>query len=302
MGFCYKWNSLHLHFNKDKVIVGKCCLKSWEQFSSIKEYTLSEFLNLPNVYDELDSLKNYFPPNFPTSIRTICPPSVDACDWRDYECKLKSIEVALDAHCNAKCRFCGLEDAVNKDMKELGIWEKTKEIYFKTLYELKGRGLDIIRLTDTGEPFYWKNETINFIKSLTLADTKEVHFNSNFFSLNYDEVKQLFESSKVKIFPIVSLNAWDEDSYKELMGVNKELFYKVVRNIEYLAESGNDYQVSFVIDRIENVKYVYNFIKSRPDIFKRIIVNAANSNPVIEKEINNYFDRTETGTKLKESE
>lgn len=293
---CWKFNTLHLHVDTINsmpvIVVDKCCFKTFDRNSFIKYYTFEEFLSLKNIYEELDSIKNVYPESFNKAADFRCP--VPVCDFSKFDCKkLIGIDVAMETHCNARCRFCTIEEKINHDLKQTECFNQLKDIYFKTLYDLKGHNLDYIRLTDTGEPFFFKNDTLSYLKTLTKEDAQFINFNSNFIGIQPNELESLISEMKIPIQPVVSLNGWDEESHKKLMGVSSSMFDRVMKNILMLHKLNVDYQVSFVIDEPESVAHVADFVKKNMYLFKMgVIVNPdsrRNPNELL-PEINKYFE------------
>ncbi len=132
--------------------------------------------------------------------------------------------------------------------------------------DLKNHNL-VLRLTDVGEPFFYKDRMINSLLSLNKGDYESIYFNTNGTLLNCEDIINLQSNSKIPVLFSISLNAWDAESYKKLMG--QDYFDKVLQNIKTLKENNCDYTVTFVVDEIKSIPYLFSFLKRNKDIIPR---------------------------------
>ena len=151
--------------------------------------------------------------------------------------KIDYVRVSISQACNACCDFCGLRKTVDYNNLQL-----QKELYFKTLYSLKGK-IKSLSLTDCGEPFYYLKEMKEFFKSLKKEDFELIFFSSN-GTLIDDELIEIIKKCPVKIEGNISLNATNKEDYKKIVGL--DCFDKVVDNIKKLNKVCNYFTISFI--------------------------------------------------------
>lgn len=264
---CIKYSSMHLRAVDNQIQALKCCLK-YEPGEALKSWSFEEFSKIPDIWVELEALNNVTPSTHDDSIPAICPfKDVKKCKWDWKTWPLTRLEIGFEPHCNAHCRFCHIHPAIDnfytKEEKQL-----LKDIYFKTLKSIKGKHLERVQLSEQGEPFFFKDETLEYLLSLTPEDTKEVSAFTNFTILTENDIRMLYENIRIKFIPIVSFHGWDPKSYSELTGMNEDYFYKVLNNCKTAVQCGAELESIFVIDDINNLEKVYNFIIENSDIFK----------------------------------
>lgn len=254
MDYCWSFDEVYITFDvlKEKVHVCKCCLK---RHSPLGEYTLEEWEKI-NILSEIKKYENKFPSDM-SIIKGYCP--VKVC-YTDKKIEIKQVQVSLDFQCNLKCLFCGTRFERDILLSKPQYLKKLKNAYFNTLYQLKGHSL-ILKLTDGGEPFFWKKETENFLNSLQKGDFSRIFFatNATFFSEKF--ISEVLEPHKDILEMIVSLNAWNKESYKNIMGF--DFFDKVIQSINILKSKNFNFYVSFVVtseDELENIKKISEFL------------------------------------------
>ena len=261
---CRFWDGIRILFfaKINKIVALKCSISLFPMDEVIKSWTIDEFEKIENIYEELENINKLWPEHHhfetmeyrcPTSGKCWCDPS---------EIKFSHIEVSLLYNCNLHCRFCGAEYD-RQGVKDLGQMERLQKIYLKTLESLKGHNLEYIRLTDQGEPFFPYSETVNYLKSLTPADTKQVQITTNGTLLS-DEVINIIETSNVDILLTISLNAYNKEHYKTKMGV--DAFEHVLDKIEKLKSKNQMFKVSFLIDEFDDAE-----LKSYIPIFNSLL-------------------------------
>jgi len=244
-----------LEVEKDKLIIKTCCDAFY-----LTEIPLQDFFDSENVVDLIYNqikdiqIKNKQLPG------TYCIKKLKRCNFMINEKNnLKGLYISLLKSCNLNCKFCcALSTRTNK----------YDDLYFKVLNKLteKEYNLEIINLTNKGEPFLYYDKTIDFLKKLNNNITKKIYVITNGINLNKERIDELYNISKEKNIKIeiqVSLNAFNKDTYKNLMG--QDYFDKVVENILYLKEKNLLILVSYVVVK-ENEKEVEdfeNFFKKR---------------------------------------
>lgn len=241
---CFGENRIHLilDYKKENVLINKCCAFVQNIMDS---FTIEEFQK-QNVYE---LCKSYFNNTQETNYY---------CDWLDKKCnckneKLESVEVAFSQVCNLNCNMCFMPTP-HFDT------ELSKTLYFDTLYNLKGHKLKSIRLTDQGEPFFYKNETLKYLKSLTKNDFEWVEATSNLLCLDDDYIKELSEL-KVPLKLVVSFDTLSPSKFKEIR--SSEKFDKFIHNFNLIKNYGMIDYVNSVYQKIN----VYEIFKMR-NLFK----------------------------------
>ena len=121
------------------------------------------------------------------------------------------------------------------------MWE-IKKLYFTTLEKIKGRHLKEIRLNDRGEPFYYYNETVKYLRSLSLEDTQIISFITGLSTLNelrIKELKAISDKTNIKYRVEVSIDGITKESYEATrIGGN---FEKVMSNLKtFTQEFGSE--------------------------------------------------------------
>lgn len=229
---CYEYNGFDIIYNvsnllgekfKNKVLICRCCY-----FHEIiyKMYDFEEFINI-DVFQEVQNIINN--KEKPINGTNYC---------KRYNCfcglpkKIENLRISLYTRCNAKCEFCSIKGFTTNSLE--------KELYFKTLYSLKGK-IKKLYLTDCGEPFLPLKEMKEFLKSLKKGDFEELRFITN-GTLIDDELIETIKNYHVNIN--ISLNATNKEDYKKIVGL--DCFDKVVSNIKKLNKIGVYPSVSFV--------------------------------------------------------
>ena len=220
--------SLEIRFDDDgKVSLARCCF-----LYAFSHLTLEEYGKIEDIIDYAENSKiNY-------------AKSSNICVAKCYlEKKIKQVDVGISHACNMHCMNCFFKE--HKDTPEM------KKAYFDTLYKIKGHQLDYILLTDAGEPFFYYYATIDFLKSLSLNDTKNVRITTNLSFLNEDRIKQLKDismSTHVNYEFIVSINGITKETYEATrIGGN---FEKCMKNLKCLSQYFDNIVISYVITDI----------------------------------------------------
>lgn len=171
--------------------------------------------------------------------------------------KLTTIGIGTSRHCNLYCPMC-----FQKDKKDLSI-EEDKKLYLHLLNLLKGNKQYGIRLTGYGEPFFYKKEVFEFLKSLTLEDATHVEAISNITLLNDDDIEELRKiRNKIPFYLSVSCSAITAETYEKVH--SKNYFDKVVHNIKQLYNYGILTGINFVVqeENLHELEFYQDFWKS----------------------------------------
>lgn len=243
----------------------KCCFEMGAD-ELLAEYTLDEWLNC-DIYQECLKHKD-FSPKHHTERQYHCEPQIKKCECHD--CQLRGVVVGLNFECNLKCVWCAQSE--NKDkVRTDKATAKIKDAYFKTLYALKGHNIDILRFTERGEPFFYRKELKEFIKSCTKDDFGAFVFTTN-ATLIDDEMIQIMKDSGIECCFNVSLNAATKEDYKRITGFDG--FDLVKGNIYKIKEFAQKLSISFVIDEV-SIKNIDAYIPMFEEYkqFAELIVN-----------------------------
>lgn len=206
--------SLEIRFDDDgKVSLARCCF-----LYAFSHLTLEEYGKIEDIIDYAENSKiNY-------------AKSSNICVAKCYlEKKIKQVDVGISHACNMHCMNCFFKE--HKDTPEM------KKAYFDTLYKIKGHQLDTIMMNNGGEVFVYYDEIIEYLKSLTPNDTRQVTFVTNLVLLNeerFKELKQISESTGVTYFFLPSVDGIKKESYEAIRLGGK--FEKIIENLHLLAD------------------------------------------------------------------
>lgn len=209
---------LNLWARQGKIIVSRCCQKRED---ILREYTIDEWMSLPDIYKELAPLVNEYPT---TNVNAWCDDGVEIC-YSKAPIPLRAIELGLEFHCNAKCTFCGAQKFFEVfhvfDNWENGI-DVMPDVYFSTLEKLRGAPLEEgVLMTELGEPFFYKKRMIDFIQKSKEGDFKRLKFTTNAIAIDNNIINLMKEKDFINFDLSISLNAASPRRYYERMGVNK---------------------------------------------------------------------------------
>lgn len=206
--------SLEIRFDDDgKVSLARCCF-----LYAFSHLTLEEYGKIEDIIDYAENSKiNY-------------AKSSNICVAKCYlEKKIKQVDVGISHACNMHCLNCFFKE--HKDTPEM------KKAYFDTLYKIKGHQLDTIMMNNGGEVFVYYDEIIEYLKSLTPNDTRQVTFVTNLVLLNeerFKELKQISENTGVTYFFLPSVDGIKKESYEAIRLGGK--FEKITENLHLLAD------------------------------------------------------------------
>lgn len=225
----------------NKILLGKCCL--CENVLKVSKETLLESENIIKAINKLMRFKKTI--NFDTINKTACNGKTE-CIFEDFN--LDTIKINVFG-CNLKCKMCLTQKASS---------EENLSLYFKLLEKVKGNKLKELILNSFGEPFLKKEETFNYLKSLTKDDFEQVLIITNGTLINEEDIKFL-SNLKIKISVIVSNDAITKETYDKIrIGGN---FDKVVNNTILLKKYGILKCVNVVIQplNVEEIPLIENY-------------------------------------------
>lgn len=279
---CLNYNFMHLEYLQplEKIILSKCCQKRGTH-DYVKAWDLDEFIAIPNKWENV-FLKyiNFWSDDFNTTINPqFCPPDEKECSWRYVKCQIKQIELGLDCRCNINCQFCSVKNMIKEIPNDTA--KKLHELTLELIDEVKGRQTRDcefgLRLTDNGEPFFYKKDIISKLQTLKPDDFYEVFITTNGTLFSEKDIIQL-KKTGINFKIGVSLNGWDRQSYKRISG-GYDYFDKVFQNIQLLLKYDIRTEVSFVVMNKEDIPALmsfinkHDFIKNRPLIFYTVNCN-----------------------------
>lgn len=203
------------------------------------------------------------------------------CNWNDKP--LYKVIVSIQKTCNLKCKMCRADYVFNKEYDDFG---------FDILEQLKGHSIESLGLTDNGEPFFYKERTLSYLKNLDKdKDFKTISCISNLTLLSSNDIELLANINKnIKLTVTASIDGMTEETYRKIRGNN--LFNKVLHNALELNKHGMLEQINFVVqnDNIHELLEAYEFWKNVNNVkFNAIPVN----NNINDKEFNNIINREE---------
>lgn len=213
-----------------------CCSRyNYDTTFSISEF--GEILNLSNRKFE-KFINSYFDKLSDTLGNGICQVNIKA------KKRFLGIAAGVNLDCNIRCIFCCVDSTRKYLTQEIS--KKLKEIYFKLLDKISQCNFSILETTGMGEPFFYKNDFYNFLKNIPKkSKLRKINIITNGLLID-DDFIEIAKNSKLQYGINFSINGWDRESYKYLMGVDG--FDKAFKNIEKLKELTNiKLWISFVI-------------------------------------------------------
>lgn len=234
----------------NKVTLLHCCYRD----SPLDTKTFEEFKKI-NIIDWCSSFLN-------TNLYSPWPCielKNDVCDFSKGEKTLKCLDISLSHACNLRCPMCFM-GLIHKDTPEI------KQLYFETLYRVKDE-LPMIRLTDHGEPFFYKQKMMDFFKVCPQSLTIFAITNATLLTPEY-----LFELADLKcnIQLIISLDGITKPTYQKIRGVDKlDHVINIIKiskdlgllsSINIVKQEDNSNEISMITDfaKSTNITYAIN--------------------------------------------
>ncbi len=235
-------------YYEDVLQVSRCCLLSPQWYINS-----SDIMNTDKVFDYLCNLPDKDYPQL----------SLNHPMCGGHKCQLsnnndvKEIIVGLSYACNLRCDhgwFAGHQTDSTFQ----------KQVYFHTLNKIKNHNLNKITLTNKGEPFFYLSETMDYLKGLSINDTKEISTITNGNCLDesiLNELKDIHDHKGIDFSWVYSVDAISSKVYEQSR--NGGNFEKVLKNIEITTKNfGTDnILISFTCKKtnISEVKSVRDF-------------------------------------------
>lgn len=179
----------------DLIEISRCCCNREYPFLKIPR---TEFYKMM----ETDELKKYLVSINQTKSGHCSKFKTNDCRWDK-----DNIRVSFQKACNLKCPFCYVRSG-HKDSPV------RKKLYFDFIYYIKGLFPEsILTLTDFGEPFFYKQEILDFLLSLQPGDFHYVQITTNGSLMTPDIVFKLSQFLKVPLYIDVSIDSLNETLY-----------------------------------------------------------------------------------------
>jgi|GEM_PF-7113828 sulfatase maturation enzyme AslB (radical SAM superfamily) len=202
----YKYGDIQgeKYYFKDIIQLSRCCLLKPEWFISSEE-----LINMTDIVEYIyhlllsDIPRESLAPGHP-----MC--NMSACTLLPNN-EIKTVMVGLSYACNLRCYNCWYDGQHHDSHKQ-------KELYFHVLYGLKGHQLNKIILTNKGEPFFYLQETLEYIKSLSFNDTKVIEAVTNGNCLtkeSINELKAISDEKGITYNLVFSIDAVTEEIYQK---------------------------------------------------------------------------------------
>lgn len=256
---CYGYGQIGIQCKKNNIEIFKCVVR--KDFSIIKTFNIEDYKNI-NIFEELK--KCFYNSNY----TFICKPGL-VCEHLNKE-KLNLVLVSISKACNLHCNMCcaGIDHTESL---------KIKEVYFKTLYDLKNHNIHILRLTDNGEPFFYKKETLEYLISLDPKKDFQIVCGNTNATLFEDPDFENFKKLKVKLALTLSIDSLKKETFEKIRRGGD--FEKFLKNIRILAELGVISRVQTIIQKginddpkdLQNISDFckrYNLFWDVGDVFK----------------------------------
>lgn len=236
---CYWKNSLTIRYDdkRNKILFMSCprarIIKYEEPLAWDPEFFINNFNECLEKFSKLDltNLSKYY---------------FGDCVFSDTEgdplCKntyenynITNIENAISTDCNLRCIMCRVPHIYN---------EYRSNLYIKTLKLLQDIKINQVTLTSIGEPFVYKNETLDFINNCKCS---RLYINTNLTLIDssyLDMLKNISNKRNIIIEFAVSIDGIDKDTYEKIRVNGK--FDNVINNLIYANNLGLVHKVHFV--------------------------------------------------------
>lgn len=211
------------------------------------QYTPDEFMSLDG--NLLDQLRQYYVIGSNHDYRTYhhCQSLDGSCDWGGEE--IKRVRISIERSCNLKCVMCGGSEGFKP------FWYSLHKLQYHAMNRLLGynNNLDQIILTSDGEPFVYKMALFDWLKRVTIQDTKEVYMFTNLTLLTDKDIDMMHQyelDTGVRVRILGSIDGITEPIYRAVRRNN--MFALVMANAERLRSYGMLERVNFCVNR-ENI-------------------------------------------------
>ena len=165
-------------------------------------------------------------------IDNLCQKSSSLCavNCKKLSNKIENLKIGISKACNYNCYHCFNKNHVDTP--------RDKEIYFYLLNASKGHGFNSLTLGHQGEVFIYYDEIVNFLKTLSTKDFKQIIFQTNLSLLDDFKIKKLKEISIETGLDYVflpTINGITPETHKAI--TNTDTFYDVMNNLGILLEN-----------------------------------------------------------------
>lgn len=278
---CVYPNNVYLTITDDKINVYTCCIHMGK---SLDAPILSIPVDKIYEYDIFDELKKIRAnkTNFKYKYN-----NGDVC-WCDEFNEVKNIHVSVSKVCNIDCKMCFVHDKIKtKD----GI-ENDKKLYFYILNTLAKQNLDSIRFTESGEPFYYKKDVINWLDSLT--NIKTIYITSNLTLLTENDIETLHKialKNNITFKIKASIAAMNNETYKKVHNNNN--FNKVIKNAKLLNKYNMLDMIGFTVtpDNVYELPEAIEYWAKENVIVGRWLVNDNTNNDPVKQEVLDILEK-----------
>ena len=137
----------------------------------------------------------------------------------------KSVKIELSGRCNYRCGFCALRTRENQPKSDMDF-----EFFKKITSEMRNNGVEELGLFYLGESFMNPGLLIDSLKYAKKIGFPYVFLTSNASLAHPFLVAELMEEGLDSLK--WSVNAADEDQFKEVMGVKPKLYEQALENIK----------------------------------------------------------------------
>lgn len=202
-------------------------------------------------------------------IDNICQKSSSLCSVKCHKLsnKFENIKIGISRACNFNCYHC-----YNKCHKDS---PRDKEIYFLMLHKIKGHNLNSLMLGHQGEVFVYYDEILNYLKTLSTNDFKQIIFQTNLSLLSEERIKELknvSKETKIDYIFLPSINGITKETFKAI--TQSDDFDHVINNLELLLDyfGVENVRVTFTIKEpnIDDLPNVNTFFKNLRVIYLNI--------------------------------
>lgn len=245
---CCEMNLVRIFSYYDKIRFIACCFR---QDEVLAELTYDEYRAIPDIVEYCQKIHEVQPKNHKFEItHPSCKAVESKCDWTPDT--INRIDVCISNACNLDCTMCGIPHGFNKIKDEL---------YWETLYKIKGHHLEVIYLTTQGEPFLNKKKVFKYLEGLDYnEDCHKINFITNATLLTIEDIEWLRaweDRTGIKVDIGVSCDAIEEETYKKIRKNDK--FETVIENICKLYRLGLTYCIHYTampenLHELPNVK------------------------------------------------